>query len=128
MTSLQVSLAAQVSLRQLQWWDERHVVQPQHAGHKRTYDRVAFFKTLLVARLRNKGVSLQRIRKAIASLPIEKLMEQSEACLMVKRKGVQLCTREQIAALLDLENGLVSVVCMASLIEILRREMRRRSN
>ena len=36
-TSSDVSRIAQVSLRQLQWWDERKVVSPQHEGHKRVY-------------------------------------------------------------------------------------------
>ena len=34
-TSSEVSRIAGVSLRQLQWWDERKVVSPQHEGHKR---------------------------------------------------------------------------------------------
>jgi DNA-binding transcriptional MerR regulator len=28
-----------VSLRQLQWWDERNVVSPRQDGHKRIYSR-----------------------------------------------------------------------------------------
>jgi DNA-binding transcriptional MerR regulator len=36
-TSSDVSRIAQVSLRQLQWWDERKVVSPRHEGHKRVY-------------------------------------------------------------------------------------------
>jgi DNA-binding transcriptional MerR regulator len=36
-TSSDVSRIAGVSLRQLQWWDERKVVSPRHEGHKRVY-------------------------------------------------------------------------------------------
>ena len=28
---------AQVTLRQLQWWDERKVVSPRHEGYRRSY-------------------------------------------------------------------------------------------
>ena len=37
-TSTDVARIAQVSLRQLQWWDERKVVSPRHEGTKRIYD------------------------------------------------------------------------------------------
>jgi DNA-binding transcriptional MerR regulator len=32
-----VSRICSVSLRQLQWWDERKVVSPRQDGHKRVY-------------------------------------------------------------------------------------------
>ena len=36
-TSTDVARIAAVSLRQLQWWDERKVVSPHHEGHRRVY-------------------------------------------------------------------------------------------
>ena len=36
-TSGEVSRIAGVSLRQLQWWDERNVVSPRQEGHRRVY-------------------------------------------------------------------------------------------
>ena len=38
-SSSEVSRIAQVSFRQLQWWDERKVVSPRHEGHQRIYVR-----------------------------------------------------------------------------------------
>jgi len=35
--SSDVARISGVSLRQLQWWDEQHVVSPRHDGHKRVY-------------------------------------------------------------------------------------------
>ena len=35
--SSEVAKVAKVSLRQLQWWDEKHVVSPRHEGHRRMY-------------------------------------------------------------------------------------------
>lgn len=54
----QVATAAQVTLRQLQWWDERDLIMPGIEGHQRKYDASKFFKVLLVARMRSKGLSL----------------------------------------------------------------------
>jgi len=36
-SSSEVAQVADVSLRQLQWWDERKVVSPRHEGHRRVY-------------------------------------------------------------------------------------------
>ena len=36
-TSTDVARICGVSLRQLQWWDERNVVSPRQDGHKRVY-------------------------------------------------------------------------------------------
>ena len=36
-TSGEVARIAGVSLRQLQWWDERSVVSPRQEGHRRVY-------------------------------------------------------------------------------------------
>jgi len=35
--SSEVARICGVTLRQLQWWDERHVVSPRQDGHKRVY-------------------------------------------------------------------------------------------
>ena len=40
-TSGDVARIAGVSLRQLQWWDERNVVSPRQEGHRR-FGRYAF--------------------------------------------------------------------------------------
>src|SRR5574341_105909 len=36
-SSSEVARLAHVSMRQWQWWDEKHVVSPRHQGHKRLY-------------------------------------------------------------------------------------------
>src|SRR3979411_3331987 len=61
-TSTDVAKIAQVSLRQLQWWDERKVVSPQHEGHKRLYLPEEVVGITVIAELRRKGFSLQKIR------------------------------------------------------------------
>jgi DNA-binding transcriptional MerR regulator len=70
-TSSDVSRIAQVSLRQLQWWDERKVVSPRHEGHKRVYSAEEVVEVTVIAELRRKGFSLQKIRRVLRFLQRE---------------------------------------------------------
>lgn len=70
-TSSDVARIAQVSLRQLQWWDERKVVSPRHEGHKRVYNPEEVVEITVIAELRRKGFSLQKIRRVLRFLQRE---------------------------------------------------------
>ncbi|MFN3322318.1 MAG: MerR family transcriptional regulator [Bryobacteraceae bacterium] len=70
-TSSEVSRIAGVSLRQLQWWDERKVVSPRHEGHKRVYLTEEVIEITVIAELRRKGFSLQKIRRVLRFLQRE---------------------------------------------------------
>lgn len=70
-TSSDVSRIAQVSLRQLQWWDERKVVSPRHEGHRRVYSPEEVVEITVIAELRRKGFSLQKIRRVLRFLQRE---------------------------------------------------------
>lgn len=70
-TSADVARIAQVSLRQLQWWDERKVVSPRHDGHKRVYLAEEVVEITVIAELRRKGFSLQKIRRVLRFLQRE---------------------------------------------------------
>src|SRR5205809_7693052 len=67
-TSLEVANIAGVSLRQLQWWDERKVVSPRHEGHRRVYLAEEVVEITVIAELRRKGFSLQKIRRVLRFL------------------------------------------------------------
>src|SRR3954463_6444520 len=69
--STDVAKIAQVSLRQLQWWDERKVVSPRHEGHKRGYTPEEVVEITVIAELRRKGFSLQKIRRVLRFLQRE---------------------------------------------------------
>ena len=69
--SSDVSRIAQVSLRQLQWWDERKVVSPRQDGHKRVYMPEEVVEISVIAELRRKGFSLQKIRRVLKYLQRE---------------------------------------------------------
>jgi DNA-binding transcriptional MerR regulator len=69
--SSDVARIAQVSLRQLQWWDERKVVSPRHSAHKRIYLPEEVIEITVIAELRRKGFSLQKIRRVLRFLQRE---------------------------------------------------------
>jgi DNA-binding transcriptional MerR regulator len=63
--SKEVSSIAQVSPRQLQWWDERRVISPKKAGHRRLYEVEDVIDICVIAELRRKGFSLKKIRRVL---------------------------------------------------------------
>jgi DNA-binding transcriptional MerR regulator len=67
-TSRDVSRIAQISLRQLQWWDERKLISPRQEGHRRVYLPEEVIEIVVVAELRRKGLALQKIRRVVRFL------------------------------------------------------------
>src|ERR1035441_1940841 len=106
-TSSDVSDIAQVSLRQLQWWDERKVVSPQHEGHKRVYQSAEVIEITVIAELRRKGFSLQKIRRVLRFLQREmgrRLAEgfSGESKLHLLTDGKSIYLEEQQDRIIDL--------------------------
>jgi len=89
-TSSDVSDIAQVSLRQLQWWDERSVVSPRQDGHKRVYMKEEVVEISVIAELRRKGFSLQKIRRVLRFL--QKDMGKRLADALAASSNVHLLT------------------------------------
>src|SRR5690348_9996537 len=77
--SSDVSRICGVSLRQLQWWDERSVVSPRQDGHKRVYMAEEVVEISVIAELRRKGFSLQKIRRVLRFLQKDMGKRLSEA-------------------------------------------------
>ena len=77
--SSDVSRICGVSLRQLQWWDERNVVSPRQDGHKRVYMTEEVVEISVIAELRRKGFSLQKIRRVLRFLQKDTGKRLSEA-------------------------------------------------
>ncbi|HZT29952.1 MAG TPA: MerR family transcriptional regulator [Bryobacteraceae bacterium] len=78
-TSLEVARICGVSLRQLQWWDERSVVSPRQDGHRRVYSPQEVVEVSVIAELRRKGFSLQKIRRVLRFLQKDMGRRLSEA-------------------------------------------------
>src|ERR1700676_2693918 len=107
LTSSDVSRMAQVSLRQLQWWDERKVVSPRHEGHKRVYQPEEVIEITVIAELRRKGFSLQKIRRVLRFLQREmgkRLSEvmQSNSDLHLVTDGKSIYLEEQQERIIDI--------------------------
>ncbi len=78
-TSSDVARISGVSLRQLQWWDERNVVSPKQDGHRRVYRPQEVVEVSVIAALRRKGFSLQKIRRVLRFLQKEMGKRLSDA-------------------------------------------------
>jgi DNA-binding transcriptional MerR regulator len=106
-TSTDVAKVAQVSLRQLQWWDERKVVSPRHEGHKRVYLPEEVIEITVIAELRRKGFSLQKIRRVLRFLQREmgrRLAEvlSTESKLHLLTDGKSIYLEDQQDRIIDL--------------------------
>src|SRR3954451_3027530 len=69
--SKEVMALTGITARQLQWWDERGVVCPERECRNRIYSMADLAEVSVICELRDKGFSLQRIRKIIRSLQRE---------------------------------------------------------
>lgn len=67
--TIQVSELAQVSLRQLQWWDETRVVMPEQFARRRIYTFDQVLQIMVIAEFRRKGYSLQRVQTLLRRFP-----------------------------------------------------------
>jgi DNA-binding transcriptional MerR regulator len=70
-TSRDVARFTGISLRQLQWWDERGLVVPVREGHKRLYSLDDLAEVAVICELRARGFSLQKIRRIVRFLQRE---------------------------------------------------------
>ena len=70
-TSREVVLLTGITARQLQWWDERGIVVPARQGRRRLYSMEDLSEVAVICELRERGFSLQRVRKVIRFLQHE---------------------------------------------------------
>jgi DNA-binding transcriptional MerR regulator len=119
-TSNEVSKISGVSLRQLQWWDERKVVSPRQDGHKRVYMPQEVVEISVIAELRRKGFSLQKIRRVLKYLQKEMskrlddaISSESEIHLLTDGKSIFLEeTPDRIIDLLKSARQPMFLVCV----------------
>src|SRR5277367_4237080 len=106
-SSSEVAEVAGVSLRQLQWWDERKVVSPRHEGHRRVYFPAEVIEITVIAELRRKGFSLQKIRRVLRFLQREmgrRLAEvlQASSNLHLVTDGKSIYLEDQQERIIDI--------------------------
>jgi DNA-binding transcriptional MerR regulator len=97
-----------VSLRQLQWWDERSVVSPRQDGHKRIYMAEEVVEISVIAELRRKGFSLQKIRRVLRFL--QKDMGKRLADALAGSADVHLLTDGKSIYLEDAPSRIIDVL------------------
>src|SRR5881398_987022 len=107
-SSVEVSTLASVSLRQLQWWDERKVVSPRHEGHKRVYSAEEVIEITVIAELRRKGFSLQKIRRVLRFL--QKEMDRRLGDVMQAESDLHLVTDGKSIYLEDENERIIDIL------------------
>jgi len=120
-SSADVARLSGVSLRQLQWWDEQRVVSPRHEGHKRIYLTDEVVEVSVIAELRRKGFSLQKIRRVLRFLQREmgkRLAEvingDGELNLVTDGKSIYLeSDRDRVIDLLKGAKQAMFLVCVS---------------
>jgi DNA-binding transcriptional MerR regulator len=70
-TSREVVQLTGITARQLQWWDERGIVVPARGGRRRVYSMEDLSEVAVICELRDRGFSLQRVRKVVRFLQHE---------------------------------------------------------
>ncbi|MBI3679300.1 MAG: MerR family transcriptional regulator [Acidobacteria bacterium] len=118
--SSEVARIGGVSLRQLQWWDERKVVSPRHEGHKRIYSSEEVVEITVIAELRRKGFSLQKIRRVLRFLQKEMgrrlsdvLRQDSDLHLVTDGRSIYLeDSNERIIGILKNARQPMFLVCV----------------
>src|SRR5450631_4154081 len=106
--STDVARICGVSLRQLQWWDERKVVSPRQDGHKRVYMTEEVVEISLIAELRRKGFSLQKIRRVLRFLQKDMGKRLSEA--LASTSDVHLLTDGKSIYLEEAPNRIIDLL------------------
>jgi DNA-binding transcriptional MerR regulator len=115
-----------VSLRQLQWWDERSVVSPRQDGHKRIYMAEEVVEISVIAELRRKGFSLQKIRRVLRFLQkdmgkrlADALTGSADVYLLTDGKSIYL--EEAASRIIDLLKNARQPMFLVSVTDQVRR-------
>ncbi len=131
-TSREVVALTGISPRQLQWWDERHIVVPSRDGHKRVYGLDDLAEVAVICDLRKRGFSLQKIRRVIRFLQkelgkrlVETVTAASEYHLLTDGRHIYLedSARGVVDLLKNACQPMLSV-CLSDTIQRVRAEVR----
>jgi DNA-binding transcriptional MerR regulator len=124
--SADVTRMAGVTLRQLQWWDERKVVAPRKEDHRRVYLPQQVLEILIVSALRRKGLSLRKIRRILRLLrrelaqPSSKAREDaSKVYLLTDIHSVRL--EDEAVRILEVISAAPSAIYLVSLSDLIKR-------
>src|SRR5271155_3298919 len=130
-SSREVMSVTGVSSRQLQWWDERGVVKPERAGHRRLYSMQNVLEMAVICELRRKGFPLQKVRKVIRFLQRE--FGKGLAEIVARNSDVHLLTdgthlyletsARQIVDILKNSSQPILGICLSDAVRQVRAEV-----
>jgi DNA-binding transcriptional MerR regulator len=135
-TTRQVIQFTGITPRQLQWWDERGIVVPAREGHCRLYSMEDLAEVAVICQLRQRGFSLQRVRKVMRFLQrefskrlAETVSDSSEYHLLTDGKTLYLETSaRQIVDLLKNARQPMLSICLSDAVRQVRAEIRAKKN
>lgn len=131
-TSKEAVALTGITPRQLQWWDEGGIVVPERAGHSRLYSLDDMAELAVIAELRRKGFSLQRVRKVMRFLQRElgkRLSEtvrgSSEYHLLTDGRNIFLenSARQVVDVLKNARQPMLSI-CLSDAVRQIRADVR----
>jgi DNA-binding transcriptional MerR regulator len=121
-----------ISPRQLQWWDEQGIVSPARVGRNRLYSMADLTEISVIAELRAKGFSLQRVRKVIRFLQremgkrlVETLSASGEVHLLTDGRRIYLETSaRQVVDILKNARQPILTICLSDTLKQIRADIR----
>ncbi len=127
-TSQEVVVLTGITPRQLQWWDERGVVEPLRQGHRRVYSVKNLTEVAVICELRRKGFSLQGVRKVLRFLKrefgkglVEIVARNSECHLLTDGTHLYLETSaRQIVDILKNSSQPILGICLSDAVRQVR--------
>jgi DNA-binding transcriptional MerR regulator len=130
-TSAQVVKLTGITPRQLQWWDERGIVQPHREGRCRMYSFDDVTEVAVICALRRKGFPLQKVRSIMKFLQKElgrrlaqAVSNGSEYHLLTDGKRIYLENSErQIIDILKNSRQPLLGICLSDTVKEVRSEI-----
>ncbi len=133
-TSKQVGALTGITLRQLQWWDEQGIVVPARDGRRRLYSMDDLAAVAVIAELRDKGFSLQRVRKVVRMLQrefgrslVDAVSVRSDCHLLTDGRRVYVeDSAHRVVDILKSARQPIFAVCLTDTVRRLRSDLRGR--
>jgi DNA-binding transcriptional MerR regulator len=130
-TSSEVMAQTGITARQLQWWDERGIVVPAREGHRRFYSLDDLAEVAVICDLRQRGFSLQRVRKVMRLLQkefkkrlVDTVTAHSEYHLLTDGNRIYLKTSaEQVIEILKNSRQPMLTLCLSDTVRQIQAEL-----
>ena len=130
-TSHEVASLTSMTLRQLQWWDECGLIVPERKGRRRLYSFDDLAEVVVIGQLRERGFSLQRVRKVMRFLQrefgarlVETVMAGSDYHLLTDGDNIYLeNSPQQVVNILKNARQPMFAVCLSDAVRRVRAEV-----